>query len=248
MEREIVSQSKGTGMVSRSLLKDVAEILPKLSITDNFSEIREEIISSLKYNSEYSRKRYQRYITAYIFPDSTVDKPLLIFSKKASKNSLRDVCLYKFCKRYPLMQELFRELFVPNMSRGLVARKKVDDYLKEKFPNSEMGKDGSRGFLESLKDANVIKSKGQNLTFSYRQVDPISFAYMLHAEFPSPGMYDISKIERNQLFVSQLWQSRDLLESLYILRNKGIISKLSEIDTVRQFTTKFTLEQFAASL
>ena len=56
MEREIVPQIKGTGMVSRSLLKDATEILPKLSITDNFKEIREQIISSLKYNSEYSRK------------------------------------------------------------------------------------------------------------------------------------------------------------------------------------------------
>lgn len=235
-------------MISRSLLKDAAEILPGLSISDNFSEIRAQIISGLKYNSEYSRKRYQRYITAYIFPYSTVDKPLLIFSKKASKNSLRDVCLYKFCKRYPLMQELLRELFIPNISRGLISHKKVDDYLKEKFPNSEMGKDGSRGFLESLKDANVIKSKGQILTFSYRQVDPISFAYMLHAEFPTPGMFDISKVEKNEIFVPQLWQSRDLLESLYIIRNKGIISKISEIDTVRQFTTKYTLEQFVESL
>ena len=156
--------------------------------------------------------------------------------------------MYKFCKRYPLMQELLIELFIPNISRGLIARKKVDDYLKEKFPNSEMGKDGSRGFLESLKDANVIKSKGQNLTFSYRQVDPISFAYMLHAEFPSPGMFDISKVEKNEIFIPQLWQSRELLESLYILRNKGIISKISEIDTVRQFTTKHTLEQFVESL
>ena len=235
-------------MVSRSLLKDAAAILPTLPITDNFSEVREHIISNLKYNSEYSRKRYQRYITSYIFPDSIVDKPLLVFSKKVSSNTLRNVCLYKFCKRYPLMQELFYELFIPNISRGTIARKKVDDYLKEKFPNSAMGVDGSRGFLESLKHANVIKSNGRNLTFGYRQVDPISFAYMLHAEFPSPGMYDISKIERNQLFVSQLWQSRDLLESLFVLRNKGIISKVSEIDTVRQFTTKFTLEQFAASL
>ena len=146
------------------------------------------------------------------------------------------------------MQELFYELFIPNISRGTIPRKKVDDYLKEKFPNSAMGIDGSRGFIESLKDADVIKVFGRNLTFSYRQVDSISFAYMLHAEFPSPGMFDISKIEKNNVFVPQLWQSMDLLEALYILRNKGIISKISEIDTLRQFTTKFTLEQFVANL
>lgn len=235
-------------MVSRSLLKDAATLLPRLPITDNFNEIKQFIISNLKYNSEYSRKRYQRYITSYIFPDSKVDKPLLVFSRKASTGTLRNVCLYKFCKRYPLMQELFNELFIPNIGRGTIARKKVDDYLKEKFPDSAMGVDGSRGFLESLKDANVVKPNGHSLTFGYRQVEPISFAYMLHAEFPSPGMFDISKVEKNAVFVPQLWQSGDLLESLYVLRNKGLISKVSEIDTVRQFTTKYNLEQFTASL
>ena len=244
----VVCILKGTGMVGRSLLKDAAALLPTLPLTNNYDEIKRCIISKLKYNSEYSRKRYQRYITSYIFPDSTVDSSLLVFSRKVSINTLRNVCLYKFCKRYPLMMELFYELFIPRISLGTIPRKKVDDYLKEKFPDSDMGVDGSRGFLESLNDANVIKSNKRDLTFSYRQVDPISFAYMLHAEFPSPGMFDISKVEKNEIFVPQLWQSGDLLESLYVLRNKGLISKVSEIDTVRQFTTKYTLEQFAANL
>jgi hypothetical protein len=235
-------------MVSRSLLRDAAEILPSLSVDNSFNEIKEKITSSLKYNSDYSRRRYQRYITAYLFPESIVDKNLIVFAKKVNANTLLDVCLYKFCKRYPLMVELFNELFLPNISHGTIPKRKVDEYLKEKFPGSEIGVDGSRGFLESLKDANVVKAIGKNLTFSYRQVDPISFAYMLHVEFPSPGMFAISKIENNEVFIPQLWQSADLLEALYVLRNKGLISKVSEIDTVRQFTTKYTLEQFVASL
>lgn len=235
-------------MVSRSLLKDAAAILPILPITDEFDEVKQCIISKLKYNSEYSRKRYQRYITVYLFPDSIVDKNLLMFSRKVSNNTLRNVCLYKFCKRYPLIIELFNELFIPNLSRGTIPKRKVDDYLKEKFPESDMGVDGSRGFLEALKDANVIKSSGQNISFSYRQVDPISFAYILHSEFPISGMFNISKVEKNELFIPQLWQTKDLLEALYILRNREIISKVSEIDRVRQFTTKFSLEQFVVSL
>jgi DNA repair protein RadC len=235
-------------MVSRSLLRDAVAILPNLSVDNSFNEIKEKIILGLKYNSEYSRRRYQRYITAYLFPESIVDKSLIVFSKKVTPNTLSDVCLYKFCKRYPLMIELFQELFIPNISHGVITRRKVNEFLKEKFPGSEMGVDGSRGFLESLKDANIIKSNGKNLTFSYRQVNPISFAYMLHSEFPSPGMFDIFKVEKNTVFFPQLWQNSDLLESLYVLRNKGLISKVSEIDTVRQFTTKYTLEQFTASL
>ncbi len=239
---------KKTGMVSRSLLKDAAELLPKLPNSDDFVEIKRFIVDNLRYNSEYSRKRYQRYITAYIFPNGVIDKAIKEFSKKADESSIKNVCLYRFCKKYPLIYDLFTELFIPNISQGCISRKKLDAYLQERFPYSSIGKDGSRGFLEALRDADVISYDKGIINYSYRQVDPISFAFIVHSEFTTPGMYDISLIEKNQVYVPQLWRSDDLLESLYYLRNRGIFAKISEIDTVRQFTTKYSLDEFVMSL
>ena len=39
-----------------------------------------------------------------------------------------------------------------------------------------------------------------------------------------------------------------LLPSLYELRNQGLISKVSEIDNIRQFTTKWTLDELVEHL
>ena len=40
---------------------------------------------------------------------------------------------------------------------------------------------------------------------------------------------------------AMLWNPNRLLHALYELRNQGLISKISEIDNIRQFTTKYSL-------
>ncbi len=40
---------------------------------------------------------------------------------------------------------------------------------------------------------------------------------------------------------AMLWNPERLLHALYELRNQGLISKILEIDNIRQFTTKYTL-------
>jgi DNA repair protein RadC len=39
-----------------------------------------------------------------------------------------------------------------------------------------------------------------------------------------------------------LWDQQWMVRQLYLLRETGILSKVSEIDGVRQFTTKYTLD------
>jgi len=56
-------------------------------------------------------------------------------------------------------------------------------------------------------------------------------------------MYDITKLESNPTIRAMLWNPDKILVSLYELRNQGIISKISEIDNIRQFTVKWTLDQ-----
>jgi DNA repair protein RadC len=54
-------------------------------------------------------------------------------------------------------------------------------------------------------------------------------------------MYDIRKLDENRMIRAMLWNPERLLHSLYELRNQGLISKISEIDNIRQLTTKHTL-------
>lgn len=66
---------------------------------------------------------------------------------------------------------------------------------------------------------------------------------MIHSEFSEPGVYPISEVESNQAIRAMLWNPDRILPSLYELRNLGVINKVSEIDTVRQFTTKWSLDE-----
>jgi hypothetical protein len=40
-----------------------------------------------------------------------------------------------------------------------------------------------------------------------------------------------------------LWRPDRVLPSIYELRNRGILPKISEIDSIRQFSTRLSLEQ-----
>ena len=45
-----------------------------------------------------------------------------------------------------------------------------------------------------------------------------------------------------------LWKPDQVLPTLYELRNRGLVAKVSEIDTVRQFALPFTLGQLVEKL
>ena len=75
-----------------------------------------------------------------------------------------------------------------------------------------------------------------------------SFAYIIHSEFPEPQMYNIKEIEDNKTLSAMMWNPDRILHSLFELRNKGFISKISEIDNYRQFTIKWNLKQVVERL
>jgi len=50
-------------------------------------------------------------------------------------------------------------------------------------------------------------------------------------------MYSVDELEQNRAFRAMLWDPLQTMPMLYELRNRGLLSKVSEIDGVRQFTT-----------
>jgi len=242
------SKQKGTGMVSKALLKEAVELIPRMPYTDDISEVRSFIVNNLRFNSLTTRKRYVSYITAYLFPNDVVDKEILEFAKKNNDTSIRNVCLYRFCEKYPLIFDLFKDLFIPNLNRGRVYKKQIDLYLAERFSSNNPGRFGGRGFVEALTGANVMMYQKGMLKYHYRKIDLPSFAFILHSEYPTPGMYDLSLVYTNRVFVPQLWRKSELVDALYSLRNMELISKISDIDLMKQFTTKYSLMEIVDRL
>ena len=137
---------------------------------------------------------------------------------------------------------MMEDLVLPAIGAGRVERRRVRVYLAERFPSSNSVLKCIQAFADALGPAGIAKADKTSIHVAYRDILLPSFAFVLHSEFPAPGMYDIAKVEQNRAVRALLWNPDQVLPALYELRNRGVLSKVSEIDSVRQFTTRLTLE------
>jgi len=240
--REKVVRRYGTEMFGKAVLKEAIQILPSLPDSESLDEIRSFLRTKLHFSAEQTRQRYANYITRRMFPEGYADRPLRSFAKAfPDAQELRDVCFYRFLQNEPLEVEIIEDLIIPNLGTGRLSRERIRKRLAEKFPEAKSIVDCGKAIVDALTAGGVIKADRTKISFAYREIPVASFAFVLHSEFPEPGMYDIRKLDENRMIRAMLWNPERLLHALYELRNQGFISKISEIDNIRQFTTKHTL-------
>jgi hypothetical protein len=240
--REKVIRRRGTEMFGKAVLKEAIQILPSLPDTESLDEIRSFLRAKLHFNAEQTRLRYANYITRRMFQEGYADAPLRLFAKAfPDSQELRDVCFYRFLLSEPLEVEIIEELLLPNLGTGRLIRERIRERLAERFPEAKSIVDCGKAIVDALAAGGIAKVDRTKISFAYREIPVASFAFILHSEFPEPGMYDIRKLDGNRMIRAMLWNPEKLLHVLYELRNQGLISKVSEIDNIRQFTTKNTL-------
>jgi len=240
---------RGTEMFTNAVLKEAISLLPELPETESLEEIRKHLRARLHYSAEQTRQRYASYITRRMFPEGYADQPLRRFAKAfRGTQALRDVCFYRFLKAEPLELQVVEEVLLPNLGNGRLSRERIRNYLTRRFPSARSIKGCAQAIVDALAAGGIAKVERTRTIFSSRDIPLPAFAFILHSEYPEPGMYDISKVETNRIIQGMLWDTSRILPSLYELRNRGIISKVSEIDNVRQFTTKWPLERVVEHL
>ena len=238
-----------TGLFSKAMLHEAIDMLPKLPDTESLDDIRDFLKNHLRFSGKTTRQRRANYIIQRMFPNGYADPALLIFARAfAGKQELRDVCFCRFCKAEPLMYEVLEDLILPVMSAGQLERSALRDYLTHRFPTQASTKDCALAIVETLVAGGIATADRLTMNFTYRDIKIPSFAFILHSEFPEPGMFDIGKLEQNRAIRAMFWKPAAIIPALYELRNRNIISKVSEIDSVRQFTTKYTLNQVSEVL
>ena len=146
------------------------------------------------------------------------------------------------------MVEVVEKVFIPGIGAGSLSRTKLRQYLADRFPSSRNVKDCAQAIANAMTAAGVARADRVELSFGYREIPMASFAFVVHSEFPEPGMYDLANAEENQFIRAMLWGPDRILPAFYELRNRGLISKVSEIDSVRQFTTKWSLAEVVKRL
>lgn len=234
---------------TNAVLKEAIEILPKLSATEDLEEIRQFLKKNLPFSAENTRRKYVPYITNRIFFDGRADQALRSFAKiYPGRQELRDVCFYRFCKAEPLMLAVNDDLLLPAIGYGRLDRSRLREYLVKRHPESKVTTKCAAAIVDALNAAGIVRSDRQKISFGYREPLISALAFVIHSEFPEPGMYEIAKIEQSPLIRVMLWNPDRLLPGLYELRNMGLLAKVSEIDSFRQFTTRYTLDDLVEVL
>ncbi|MDP4280444.1 MAG: DNA repair protein [Dehalococcoides mccartyi] len=247
--KEKSSTRRGTELFGKAVLKETIQILPKLPFTNSMKEITDFLNKNLPFNSVQTRTRRGRYIKFNMFADNALVLPLIKFAHAFPESrELKDVCFYKFCKAQPLMLDFIESIMLPRIGAGSINRDAISEYLRSRYPESKAINDATSAVCEALFGAEIASKKGNQIAFSLRAVPVTSFVFVLHSEFPEPGMYDIEKLITNRVIKAMLWNPEQILNSLYEVRNQGLISKISEIDNIRQFTTKYALVEVVEKL
>lgn len=246
--REMIQRPR-TGLFGKAVLEEAVEQLPQLPDTESLEEIGRFLRTNLHFSAEETRHRYSNYIIRRMFPDGYADWSMRAFARRyAGGQELRDVCFYRFCKAEPLMFEVAQDVLMPALMNGTLDRARLRDYLDQRFPGSKSVNDCSQAIVQAWVTAGFARADRQVVVFSYRDVPVASFAFILHSEFGEPNMYDIAKVETNAAIRALLWNPERIVPALYDLRNMDILSKVSQIDAFRQFTTKGGLAETVRAL
>jgi len=102
--------------------------------------------------------------------------------------------------------------------------------------------DISQAIIRTYERFGIGAATRTRLNVSLREGSLAAFGYVLHLEFPEPGMYSFERLFNGPTHRWLLWDQQWMVHQLYVLREAGILSKVSEIDRMRQFTTKYTLD------
>lgn len=248
-ERAPARRRSRSGLFGKAMLAEAIEMLPRLPNTESIEEVRLFLRDNLRFSAAETRRRNATYITQRMFPEGRADAALRDFARQyADRQELRDVAFYRFCKAEPLMFDVIETLLLPAIGSGRLDRGALRDFLVERFPGFKSIDDCASSIVDALVAAGVARADKQRISFSYREPPLPALAFVLHSELPEPGMYQISQVEDNASVRVLLWNPDRIVAGLYELRNLGLLSKVSQIDNFRQFTTKWDLGQVVAAL
>lgn len=216
--------------------------IPKLVGCQSIEDVRKYLISNLRFNSQATRRRNANYLISRFFPGEIVHPDVLAFAAAVeAKPALGDALFYLTCRSEKIVSLVADEVVFPSLAEGGVSRSRIRDFVQAQFPNSKSANQIGVSIVGTYQAFGVGTASRTRLSVSLREGSLASFAYILHLEFPEPGMHGFEKMLDGPMHKWLLWDQQWMIPQLYRLREVGLLSKVSEIDRMRQFTTKFSL-------
>ena len=222
-------------------------LLPKAPSFTNLEEYKNYLISNLPYNSEETRRRRANYIVDRFYSTGKFKSPLTLFlSHEPQDKVLKPIVFYHILKSEPIAIKVAEELVYPLLPIGRTNRDQVKDFVLKYLPEASDSslKNMLRAIFYSYNLLGIGNVAGETIRFQLRPGEFEPFLYVFTSEFSEPGIYTFDQLYQGPLHRWLLWDREWLRRQLYNLRDLGIISKISEIDNVKQFTV--SLDQTAA--
>jgi len=221
--------------------------VPQAAQFETFEAFKAYLRERLPYNSESTRERRARYILSRFFPGERLDVALTYYAAQcASQEDLKPALFYHVLRAEPLAAKVAEEFIWPALPIGRVEREDMREFILRYLP--DIGPSSQKNTLHSLFTTydllSVGAQDGTTLRFQVYTGTLEGFLYVLTTEFSQPGIYTFDALEQGPMRRWLLWDREWMRRQLYNLRDFGILSKVSEIDTVRQFTLRF--DQWAA--
>ncbi len=242
------SPSRFVEPVLRVYAKDFADhalqLLPQAAKYNSIGHFRNYLSEKLRFNSEATRRRSANYIVSRFFPGEVYNEDLPQFAAATRGTpALGEALFYLTCRTERIVSLVAEEIVFPSIAQGGVGRIRLREYVQSKFPQSKSVEDIGQAIVRSYHFYGIGSPNRTRLNVSLREGSLVSFAYVMHLEFPEPGMYAFEKMFEGPMHKWLLWDRQWMVHQLYKLREAGLLAKVSEIDRMRQFTTKYTLAE-----
>lgn len=227
---------------AKDLARHALKQLPKLLDCRTIDEIRSHLIDNLPFNSQATRRRNANYLISRFFPGDRVNADLPAFAAAVEgQAALGDALFYLTCRTEQIVALVAEQVVFPSLAQGGVSRTRIRDFVQSQFPHSKSAMQVGVAVVGTFQTFGVATATRTRLDVSLRDGNLASIAYLLHLEFPEPGMHGFDKMLDGPMHKWLLWDRQWMVQQLYRLREAGLLSKVSEIDRLRQFTTKYTL-------
>lgn len=218
--------------------------LPESAKYRTADEFRKYLSEKLKFNSQATRRRTANYIVSRFFPGDLLNADLPPFAAAtAGTPALGEALFYLTCRTERIVSLVAEEVVFPGLVQGGVTRTRLREYIQGKFPGSKSVGHIGQAIARTYQLYGLGTPTRTRLNVSLREGSLAAFAYILHLEFPEPGMYPFEGLFDGPMHRWLLWDQQWMVRQLYRLREAGLLPKVSEIDRLRQFTTKYTLAE-----
>jgi len=216
--------------------------IPQAAQFKTFEGFKAHLRERLPYNSESTRQRRANHILARFFPQERLDVPLTYYAAHCSgQEDLMPIIFYHVLKAEPLAAKVAEELVWPAVPIGRIEREDIREFILRYLPNigASSQKNSLRSLFATYGLLSIATQDGTTLRFQMHAGTLEAFLYVLSAEFNKPAVYTFEVLEQGPIRRWLLWDRDWTHQQLYDLRDLGIISKVSEIDRIRQFTLQF---------